>query len=71
MEINETNNYSRLLYIPRGLAIPFVALQYSEVKISIEIKKNWWELRKYNNFSLISDDKQLEENEFYIDFRPY
>ena len=39
MEINETNNYSRLLYIPRGLAIPFVALQYSEVKISIEIKK--------------------------------
>jgi len=65
MEINETNNYFR------GLAIPFVALQYSEVKISIEIKKNWWELRKYNNFSLISDDKQLEENEFYIDFRPY
>ena len=33
MEINETNNYFR------GLAIPFVALQYSEVKISIEIKK--------------------------------
>ena len=72
MEINTNENeiYKplQIWFTEPGFAIPFVVLQYSDVKrklvqdiINNLSKKNWSELRKYNNF-ILEDPNNKKDN---------
>ena len=53
-----------------GLALPKIALQCHDVKIDLDIRKDWHKLREYNNFD-IKCDKKININDNFINLSEY